>query len=157
MECANAIKSAWNSADAIQLKVEDAYQQLSALEQSILAKAFRGELVPQDPADEPASVLLERIRAQRAAEPVKRGRGKKQEGSLMTPTNLPLSGGGNAPSASAGGQAPKKRGRPKKVATPADDLPEIVETGMDEIEKQLAELAQQEALIKAALRARSQS
>jgi type I restriction enzyme S subunit len=35
------------------------------LDQSILTKAFRGELVPQDPSDEPASVLLERIRAQR--------------------------------------------------------------------------------------------
>jgi len=33
------------------------------LTQSILAKAFRGELVPQDPNDEPASVLLEEIKA----------------------------------------------------------------------------------------------
>lgn len=40
---------------------------LPKLEQAILAKAFRGELVPQDPADEPASVLLERIRAERSA------------------------------------------------------------------------------------------
>jgi type I restriction enzyme S subunit len=33
----------------------------------VLAKAFRGELVPQDPNDEPASVLLERIRTDKAA------------------------------------------------------------------------------------------
>jgi type I restriction enzyme S subunit len=38
---------------------------LVQMTQSILAKAFRGELVPQDPDDEPASVLLERIRAER--------------------------------------------------------------------------------------------
>jgi type I restriction enzyme S subunit len=36
------------------------------LDQAILAKAFRGELVAQDPNDVPAAVLLERIRAERA-------------------------------------------------------------------------------------------
>lgn len=41
---------------------------VGALEQAILAKAFRGELVPQDPNDEPASVLLDRIRAERTHE-----------------------------------------------------------------------------------------
>ena len=35
-------------------------------EQAALARAFRGELVPQDPHDEPAAVLLERIRAARS-------------------------------------------------------------------------------------------
>lgn len=42
---------------------------LDRLDQAMLAKAFRGELVPQDLADEPASVLLDRIRAERAAAP----------------------------------------------------------------------------------------
>lgn len=54
-----------------------ASSRLAALDQALLAKAFRGELVPQEPTDEPASVLLERIRAERAAAgdgKVKRGR-----------------------------------------------------------------------------------
>lgn len=37
-----------------------------ALRQSILKKAFSGQLVPQDPNDEPASILLERISAEKA-------------------------------------------------------------------------------------------
>ena len=40
--------------------------ELTQLDQSSLAKAFRGELVPQDPSDEPASQLLHRIRTTRA-------------------------------------------------------------------------------------------
>lgn len=40
---------------------------VEALNAAILSKAFRGELVPQDPTDEPASVLLDRIRAAREA------------------------------------------------------------------------------------------
>ena len=35
------------------------------LDEAILLKAFQGELVPQDPNDEPASVLPERIRTER--------------------------------------------------------------------------------------------
>ncbi|MFF9631449.1 restriction endonuclease subunit S [Streptomyces fradiae] len=42
-------------------------QQAAALRRSLLAEAFAGRLVPQDPADEPATVLLERIRAEREA------------------------------------------------------------------------------------------
>jgi type I restriction enzyme S subunit len=38
------------------------------LRQSILKRAFEGQLVPQDPSDEPASVLLERIRQERVAQ-----------------------------------------------------------------------------------------
>ena len=46
------------------------------LHQSLLAEAFAGRLVSQDPADEPASVLLGKVRAERAAQPrARRGRG----------------------------------------------------------------------------------
>lgn len=49
-----------------------------ALRRSILAAAFSGQLVPQDPDDEPASVLLERIRAEReAAKPKHKPRKRK--------------------------------------------------------------------------------
>lgn len=62
-------------ADHLEAKVGAAQKRIDTLTQSLLAKAFRGELVPQDPNDEPASVLLERIRAQRTAAPKpKRGR-----------------------------------------------------------------------------------
>ncbi|SEG24234.1 type I restriction enzyme, S subunit [Thermomonospora echinospora] len=50
------------------------------LRRALLAEAFAGRLVEQDPADEPASVLLERIRAERAAgQPVRRARRGKGE------------------------------------------------------------------------------
>lgn len=62
-------------AGQLEAKVASAKSRIDHLTQSILAKAFRGELVPQDPNDEPASALLERIKAQRAATPkAKRGR-----------------------------------------------------------------------------------
>ncbi|WP_318455218.1 restriction endonuclease subunit S [Photobacterium leiognathi] len=48
-------------ADTIEAQVKKAQTRVDNLTQSILAKAFRGELVPQDPNDEPADKLLERI------------------------------------------------------------------------------------------------
>ncbi len=51
--------------------VELALRQSTAQRQNILRAAFSGRLVPQDPSDEPASVLLERIRAERVARPTK--------------------------------------------------------------------------------------
>ena len=53
-------------------------QRAERLRQSILKRAFAGELVPQDPDDEPASVLLERICAQREAEQVAASATKKR-------------------------------------------------------------------------------
>jgi type I restriction enzyme S subunit len=51
---------------------------LPKLDESFLAKAFRGEIVPQDPDDEPAEKLLERIRAARDEQPkIRRSRTTK--------------------------------------------------------------------------------
>ena len=52
-------------ADQIEQRVKEAQTRIDSLSQSILAKAFRGELVPQDPNDEPASELLARIQKER--------------------------------------------------------------------------------------------
>jgi type I restriction enzyme S subunit len=61
--------------------IEIALKQSAAQRQNILRAAFAGELVPQDPNDEPASVLLERIRAERAKQSAttKRGRRTKEK------------------------------------------------------------------------------
>lgn len=48
-------------ADTIEAQVKKAQVRVDNLTQSILAKAFRGELVAQDPSDEPAEQLLARI------------------------------------------------------------------------------------------------
>ncbi|MEL5849216.1 MAG: DUF559 domain-containing protein [Candidatus Igneacidithiobacillus chanchocoensis] len=50
-----------------EVALEFSLKQSVAQRQNILRAAFAGQLVPQDPYDEPASVLLERIRAERAA------------------------------------------------------------------------------------------
>ena len=53
--------------DEVATRYQKANKHVNQLTQSILAKAFRrGELVPQDPYDEPASELLKRIQAERA-------------------------------------------------------------------------------------------
>lgn len=54
---------------ACEQAVEAGLQRSAALRRAVLKAAFAGQLVAQDPADEPASVLLERIRAERAAAP----------------------------------------------------------------------------------------
>lgn len=55
--------------DQLEQTLATSLQQAEALRQSILKKAFSGQLVPQDPADEPAAELLARIKAEQSANP----------------------------------------------------------------------------------------
>ena len=58
-----------SAADAMEAEINASLTRTEALRQSILKQAFSGKLVPQDPKDEPASVLLERIKAEKAKAP----------------------------------------------------------------------------------------
>ncbi|WP_347887905.1 restriction endonuclease subunit S [Nitrosomonas europaea] len=62
------LESALEVADQHQTAVETSANLANAQRKNILKAAFSGQLVPQDPNDEPASVLLQRIRAERAAQ-----------------------------------------------------------------------------------------
>ena len=64
-----AVTHALDWIDRLASEATSARKLVDHLDQAVLAKAFRGELLPQDPNDEPASVLLERIRAERASAP----------------------------------------------------------------------------------------
>ncbi|MFN9694049.1 MAG: restriction endonuclease subunit S [Synechococcaceae cyanobacterium] len=93
-EIIDRIESLFTLADQLEARLTAARKVVDRLTPAVLAKAFRGELVPQDPNDEPASVLLERLAATRRA----------------------------ARQAEAGAGKPSRRGRPKAAANP-DQLP----------------------------------
>ena len=62
------------SENRLRTEISRAEGHSDSLRRSILADAFSGKLVPQDPSDEPASVLLERIAASRPAKPARQRR-----------------------------------------------------------------------------------
>ena len=66
-EIVRRVESLFAWADRLEARYAAAYAHVERLIPALLAKAFRGELVPQDPADEPASELLERL-GQRSAD-----------------------------------------------------------------------------------------
>jgi type I restriction enzyme S subunit len=67
----------------LEVPTELGLKQSAAQRKNILKAAFAGQLVPQDPNDEPASVLLDRIRAERVLqEGVKKPRRRKTKESL---------------------------------------------------------------------------
>ena len=72
------LSASLSSIDSIEAEIDNQLLKADALHQSILKKAFSGQLVPQDPDDEPASSLLERIKAEKAAQSQNNTRAKRR-------------------------------------------------------------------------------
>lgn len=72
------IERRFERADELEQVVADTLADTEKMKQTILKKAFRGELVEQNPDDEPAAVLLDRIRAERASAPKSSKKGKRK-------------------------------------------------------------------------------
>lgn len=77
------IESRLSICDQLEADIEANLKKAEALRQSILKQAFAGKLVPQDPNDEPAAVLLERIRAEREAQKARGNTDKKAKASIQ--------------------------------------------------------------------------
>ena len=78
LEIVRRVESLFSYADRIEAHYQTARARVEKLTPALLAKAFRGKLVPQDPNDEPASVLLERIKEKREDQSTKKSkRGRK--------------------------------------------------------------------------------
>jgi type I restriction enzyme S subunit len=86
-EIVRRVAALFKLADAIERRVSAASQRVGKLTQAVLAKAFRGELVPTETElaraegrdYEPASALLERVRAERAAAPAAAKAGRRRK------------------------------------------------------------------------------
>lgn len=76
-EIVRRIEALFALADKVESRYEAARVQVDNLTPALLATAFRGDLVPQDPSDEPADQLLARLRAKRDTAPAAPRRGRK--------------------------------------------------------------------------------
>ena len=74
VEIVRILNERLESVDTLQAEMDANLARAEALRQSILRRAFSGQLVPQDPADEPAQALLARIRASRSGDSTKKPR-----------------------------------------------------------------------------------
>lgn len=75
-EIVRRVETLFAFADRLQTRLAQAETAVARLTPALLAKAFRGELVPQDPADEPATELLKRLAQSRPAAATKPRRRK---------------------------------------------------------------------------------
>jgi type I restriction enzyme S subunit len=102
-EIVRRLDAAFAAIEQLTTKATSTFTRLDEAEKAVLSKGFRGELVPQDPADEPASALLERIRAASAAQQSTPRRGRaaptgeatltaaiRTNGHITTPRDAPL-------------------------------------------------------------------
>jgi type I restriction enzyme, S subunit len=77
-EIVRRVEKLFALADSLEAKYKKVIQQVEKIEQSILVKAFKGELTDPDPTDEPASELLKRILDEKAKlESTKKSRSKR--------------------------------------------------------------------------------
>jgi type I restriction enzyme S subunit len=76
-EIVRRVEALFAFADRIEARLATARKTVERLTPATLAKAFRGELVPQDPNDEPAAALLERLHAQTDPATAKSKRGRR--------------------------------------------------------------------------------
>lgn len=80
-EIVRRIETTFAWIDGLGSEADNARNLIEYLDHAVIVQAFHGELVPQDPSDEPASVLLERIQTERADAATtasKRARSKKR-------------------------------------------------------------------------------
>jgi len=75
-EIVRRVEKLFAFADRLEERLSQAQAAVQKLTPALLAKAFRGELVPQDPNDEPASELLKRLQESRT-DSAKPGRARK--------------------------------------------------------------------------------
>lgn len=83
-EIVRRVETLFAFADRLEARLKTAQTAADRLTPALLAKAFRGELVPQDPNDEPAAELLKRLAASRDAAPKAR-RGRRSATADTTP------------------------------------------------------------------------
>ena len=76
-EIVHRVEALFAFADRIEARLATSQKTVERLTPATLAKAFRGELVPQDPDDEPAAALLERLRDRKVSTPNKSQRGRR--------------------------------------------------------------------------------
>ncbi|MBG1261919.1 restriction endonuclease subunit S [Nostoc commune] len=83
------VERQFSVADQLEKTINANLKRSERLRQSILKQAFTGQLVPQDPSDEPAEKLLERIQAEKAKQVTTKTK-KKTKSQPQSPTQLAL-------------------------------------------------------------------